>query len=109
MTQYLFFLILAALLNAGSNVFYKYSSLSSQQKMLSLALLGVGLLLGAVNVVLFTKSLKGISMNVAYPIYSAGTIVLVTIASILIFGENVTVLRVVGISVISLGVILVSL
>jgi len=109
MTQYLFFLILAALLNAGSNVFYKYSSLSGQQKMLSLALLGVGLLLGAVNVVLFTKSLKGISMNVAYPIYSAGTIVLVTIASILIFRENVTVLRIVGISVISLGVILVSL
>ena len=109
MSQYMFFLIFAVLINAVANVFFKYSSLAGQQRIESLALLGVGLLFGVVNVVLFTKSLKGITMNIAYPIYSAGTIVLVTLASILIFSENVTVLRIIGISVITVGVILVSL
>ncbi len=97
------------LINSGANVFFKYSSLTSEQKTLSLALLAAGLFLGVFNVILFTKSLKGISMNIAYPVYSAGTIILVTLAAILIFKENVTILRIIGIAVISVGVMLVSI
>jgi multidrug transporter EmrE-like cation transporter len=108
MNQYLFFLIFAVVLNAGSNVFYKYSSLNSQQRLLSVVLITLGLLLGGVNAVFYTRSLKGISLNIAYPIFSAGSIILVTLASIMIFRESMTVLKIVGISVISLGVILVS-
>jgi multidrug transporter EmrE-like cation transporter len=109
MMNYVFFLIFAVLLNAGSNVFYKYSSLNSQEKMLSLVLIGLGLLLGAVNAVFYTRSLKGISLNIAYPIFSAGSIILVTLISIFVFKESITVLKIVGISVITLGVIVVSL
>lgn len=109
MTNYIFFLMFAVLLNAGSNVFYKYSSLNSQQKMLSLVLITLGLLLGGVNAVFYTRSLKGISLNIAYPIFSAGSIILVTLISILVFRESITVLKIVGISVITVGVILISL
>jgi small multidrug resistance pump len=108
MSKYLFFLIFAVLLNAGSNVFYKYSSLNSQQRLLSLVLITLGLLLGLVNAVFYTRSLKGISLNIAYPIFSAGSIILVTLISIFIFKEGITPLKIVGISIISLGVILVS-
>ncbi len=108
MNQYVALLIFAVLLNGGSNVFYKYSSVHSEQRMLSLALIGVGLLLGALNAVFYTRSLKGISLNIAYPIFSAGSIILVTLVSILIFKESMTLLKTVGIGVITLGVILVS-
>jgi len=108
MNRYTFFLIFAVLLNAGSNVFYKYSSLNSHQKLLSLVLITLGLLLGGVNAVFYTRSLKGISLNIAYPIFSAGSIILVTLVSILIFRESVTALKIVGISIICLGVVLVS-
>jgi spermidine export protein MdtJ len=107
--NYVIFLVLAVLFNAGSNVFYKYSSLSSQQRMASLVLIGLGLLLGAANAVLYTRSLRGISMNIAYPVFSAGSIILVTFISILVFKESVTLMKLLGISVISLGVVLVSL
>ena len=103
------FLALAVLLNAGSNVFYKYSSLNSQQKILSLILIGLGLLLGAANAVFYTRSLKGISLNIAYPIFSAGSIILVTLVSFLIFRESITTLKIIGIGVVAAGVIIVSL
>ena len=108
MTKYAVLLILAVLINTGANVFFKYSSVNSEQRTLSLLLLAVGLLFGAGNVILFTKSLKGIGLNVAYPVYSAGTIILVTLAAILVFREHVTALRVIGIAVIMLGMVLVS-
>jgi multidrug transporter EmrE-like cation transporter len=77
--------------------------------MLSLVLITLGLLLGGVNAVFYTRSLKGISLNIAYPIFSAGSIILVTLISILVFRESITVLKMVGISVITVGVILISL
>jgi multidrug transporter EmrE-like cation transporter len=106
--KYVVFLILAVLINTGANVFFKYSSLNSEQRALSLILLAVGLLLGAGNVILFTKSLKGIGLNIAYPVYSAGTILLVTLAAFLVFREHLTALRVAGIAVIMAGMVLVS-
>lgn len=72
-------------------------------------LLVAGLLLGAVNAALYTKSLKGISLNTAYPVFSAGSLVLVVIVSIFLFGETVSIYKMLGILVLVGGVVLVSI
>jgi multidrug transporter EmrE-like cation transporter len=109
MTRYMLFLILAIFLNAGSHVFYKYSSLSGMQKGAIVWLIGAGMLIGAVSIVLYARSLVGIAMNIAYPVFNAVSIVLVVLLSIFFFTETITVVRVVGLALISLGVVLVVL
>jgi Membrane transporters of cations and cationic drugs len=99
----------AVVLNAGSSFFYKYSSLNDQNRPLSIALLSIGLGLGAVNAVLYTKSLKGIELNLAYPIFSAGTLVLVTALSLFVFREGISATRLAGIGILIAGVVVISL
>jgi multidrug transporter EmrE-like cation transporter len=103
----LYFLLLfgAVVFNTGSGVLYKTSSLSSNRNM-AVALLSLGLLLGAVNAVLYTKSLKGLRLNVAYPIFSTASIVLLSVLSVPFFGENMTNRNALGILVVCVGIFL---
>jgi spermidine export protein MdtJ len=103
------FLVSAIFINVASSVFYKYSSLNSQNRSLSLALLMTGLGLGAINAVLYTKSLKGISLNTAYPAFSAGSMVLVTVLSLFVFHEGFSAQKAIGIAMLIAGVAVVSL
>ena len=107
--KYSMFLIFAFVLNAGSSVFYKYSSMNSDRKILSIVLLTSGLVIGAINATLYTKSLKGINLNTAYPIFSAGSLILVTIISFIIFKEVISIQKILGLSLLISGVILVSI
>jgi len=109
MTKYAMLLTFAVILNAGSSVFYKFSSLNSEKQILSIFLISLGLLIGAINAVLYTKSLKGISLNTAYPIFSAGSLILVTLISIFIFKEIITIQKIIGIIILIIGVVLVSI
>jgi multidrug transporter EmrE-like cation transporter len=109
MTRYTLFLILAIVINGGSHFFYKYSSMGGVQKYTVVWLIGAGMLAGAVSIVLYARSLVGIAMNVAYPVFNAISIVMVVLMSILYFSETITVVRVVGLGLISLGVVLVVL
>jgi multidrug transporter EmrE-like cation transporter len=106
---YVLFLGIAVLLNAGSSFFYKYSSLNSEKRTISIILLLVGLGLGAINAVFYTKSLKGIKLNTAYPIFSAGSLVLVSIISLVFFREMLSVQKIIGICLLIAGVVIVSL
>lgn len=108
MNRFWIFLVSAVLLNALSNVFYKFSSLHSGQRLLSLALFGAGLGIGSCNAFLLTRSMKGISLNTAYPVFSAASLALVALVSVMLFGEAVSVRKIVGIAVLVAGVILVS-
>jgi multidrug transporter EmrE-like cation transporter len=103
------FLAAAVVLNAGSSLFYKYSSLSGANKTLSALLLAAGLSLGAINAVLYTKSLGGINLNTAYPVFSACSLILVSVLALLVFGEEFSLRKVAGIAVLAAGVALVSL
>jgi multidrug transporter EmrE-like cation transporter len=109
MTKYVLFLVLAVLFNTGSHVFFKYSSLSGMQKSSVVGLIAAGMLVGAVNIIFYARSLVGIKMNVAYPAFNATSIVLVTLISVFFFAESVTVARIVGLGLIGLGVVLVVL
>ncbi len=106
--RYIVLLFIAVLLNAGSSLFYKYSSLNTENRILSIVLLLSGLGLGAINAVLYTKSLKGIRLNTAYPVFSAGSLILVALASLVVFKEAFSVQKILGIALLVVGVVVVS-
>jgi spermidine export protein MdtJ len=106
--RYFLFLFSAVIINAGSSLFYKFSSLNSQRRTLSLALLMAGLGLGSINAFLYTKSLEGIALNTAYPLFSAGSILLVSILALGLFHESLSVQKALGMGIIVIGVALVS-
>ena len=100
------FLAAAILLNAGSGILYKWSAQSGG--LVATALFLAGITLGGVNAFLYTKSLARIHLNVAYPIFSAGSILLVAVASILIFSESFSLKQGLGIVAVLAGIVLVT-
>lgn len=98
----------AILLNSASYVFYKYSCLSSAKRLVSVLLLLAGLVLGAANATLYTKSLKGLGLNTAYPIFSALSLVLVTVLSLAVFGEAISARKLLGLAILVVGVVVVA-
>jgi len=107
--QYAVFLGIAVILNAGSSFFYKYSSLNTEKRTLSIILLLLGLGLGAINAILYTKSLMGIKLNTAYPVFAAGSLVLVSMISLVVFHETFSIQKIVGICLLIGGVVVVSI
>lgn len=100
------FLSTAIVLNAGSSVFYKLSSQSSGR--IAFLLFVAGITLGGVNAFFYTKSLGHIRLEVAYPTFSAGSIVLVTLASVLLFSETFSLRQAIGVATVLVGVVLVT-
>jgi multidrug transporter EmrE-like cation transporter len=103
----LYFLALAVVFNTLASLFFKFSSNNNKNE-LSLIFLVVGLLLGAVNAFFYTRSLKGIELNIAYPIFSAASIMLISFVSWLLFKEKLTTNSVIGSLIILFGIILIS-
>jgi multidrug transporter EmrE-like cation transporter len=103
------FLVFSFTLNAGSYVFYKYSSNNSGKRVISSILLLSGLMIGALNAFFYTKSLKGIKLSIAYPVFSAASIFLVSLISVVLFKEIISTRKAIGIGVILVGVVLVAM
>ena len=103
----LFFLFLAIIFNTFASTFFKYSSLMKNKMLLSITFLLLGLLLGAINAIFYTKSLKYINLNVAYPVFSAGSIILIIIVSLFLFHEVLSFWKIIGILIICIGIFVV--
>lgn len=73
------------------------------------SLFSTGLILGAVNTFLFTKALKNINLGIAYPIFSAGSIVVIVLVSAQLFNEKIKVVNIVGAAMALFGIILLTL
>ena len=100
------FLAAAILLNAGSSMLYKWSAESTGR--IALAFFLAGITLGGVNAFFYTKSLNRIHLNVAYPVFSASSIVLVAVASLLVFSETYSLKQALGIVAVLAGIVLVT-
>jgi len=108
-------LIIYLLLTTGGMILFKYGSqdftLGLTKSALSfnvsyLAVLGLVFYIGSFLLWLFI--LKEGDLSVIYPILSSLVIVLTTLAGIFLFGEEVTLMKIVGIAVILVGVICVN-
>jgi small multidrug resistance pump len=99
------YLLLAVILNTSSNIIFKGIS-GKRNDLLWFAIFAAGLILGAINVYFFTKSLKDIDLGIAYPIFSAACIALTILASVFIFHEKLSLVNMAGVVVIIFGIVL---
>ena len=101
------YLSLAVAFNVASYLLYKSIS-HKQSNLLWFVIFALGLILGGVNVLFFTKALKDIKLSIAYPVFSGGCIFFMALFSYAIFGEKLSLLNLVGAGVIVVGIALMS-
>ncbi|GEM_PF-825523 len=99
----------AILANVLTNIGFKYSAIYDLVPTKKWGYLGIGLVFGLINSVLFTESLRFISLQVASTVFFALTIVGLYGVSVFWFDEPVTMLRLAGGCVIIIGVIMISI
>jgi len=81
---------------------------NKQNDILWFILFALGLILGGINILFFTKALKDINLSIAYPVFSGACIFFMVILSHLIFGEKISGINMVGACVIVVGIALMS-
>ncbi|MFH1983410.1 MAG: SMR family transporter [Pseudomonadota bacterium] len=103
-----FYLLLSIGFNVASYTLYKGIS-NRQSNAIWYLLLLSGLALGGINVLFFTKALKGIQLNVAYPVFSGACILSIALISSIIFGERMSAANIAGAVVVVIGITLLSI
>lgn len=95
----------SVLLNVSSSLLIKLSSASRGAVAAVAMLLGLGC--GAGNVLFYSRALGRIRLNVAYPALSAGSLVLLTLLSALIYSERLSAPQLLGMALVLGGMTLV--
>ncbi len=101
------FLFLSVAFNVVSYLLYKSIS-GKRSGILWAVVFASGLILGGINVLFFTKALKDIPLNIAYPVFSGACIFSIALLSYMIFGEKISVTHMIGAAVIVFGIALMS-
>jgi multidrug transporter EmrE-like cation transporter len=68
----------------------------------------VGLILGAINTFLFTRSIKLIELSVAYPVFSGACFALISLVSVMAFDEPLRRVNILGLLLVVVGIVLVT-
>jgi multidrug transporter EmrE-like cation transporter len=99
------FLALAVAFNVAAYAIFK--GISQKPHTVSwAALFSVGLVLGALNLLCFTFALRELDLGLAYPIFAGGTIALIVLTSVWLFGERFTQTNFAGAALVIAGVAL---
>jgi len=99
----------AIISNVLTNIGFKYSALNETVPVKKWGWLVIGLVFGLVNSVLFTESLRYISLQVASTVFFSLTIVGLYLVSVFWFNEPITLLRLAGAVVVVIGVIMMAM
>ena len=99
----------AIIANVLTNIGFKYSAINDAIPAKKWGYLAVGLVFGLINSVLFAESLKFISLQVASTVFFSLTIVGLYAVAIFWFDEPVTMLKLAGALVVTIGVIMMSI
>lgn len=70
--------------------------------------LWTGIIFYGIAFVLYALTLQRLSLNVTHPILTCGAITMVAVLSVILFGESFSLTKIVGVILVSLGVILIS-
>lgn len=101
------YLSLSVAFNVASYLLYKSIS-HKQSSIFWFVIFALGLILGGINVLFFTKALKDIKLSIAYPVFSGGCIFFIAIFSHALFGERLSMINIIGAFVIVVGIALMS-
>jgi multidrug transporter EmrE-like cation transporter len=97
------FLALAIVSNSLGNVLFKTGVSIEGFTVRKGTLLGLGLFVGLINTISFIKSLETLELSVAFPLFSAASIVLIALASFLVLHEPVSTQKAIGLVILCAG------
>ncbi len=100
-------LAVGVVLNTVSNVLFKAGAGIEHLTLRKGLLIAGGLFVGFVGTLGYVKSLERIDLATAFPIFSAATIVLVSVASVLLFHESISIQKGLGVAVLCAGLLLI--
>ena len=101
-------LLFAIASNAAANVLIKRAGMQASDGFLYFQpAFMLGVVLFGLNLIAYTFALKTLPISLAYPTLLGGTLILVLLASVQVFGETLTLVRIAGSVVILIGVLLV--
>jgi multidrug transporter EmrE-like cation transporter len=100
------YLALAVVFNVVANALFKQSSGLPEWTVNKAGLLGLGLAIGLANTLCYIKSLEGYALNVAYPMFMAGSVILLALVSSVIFHESLSLQKTAGLCAIGIGLAL---
>ncbi len=119
MNIYIVFLILAIVFNAGANIFMKAGVMSEPVKLsdgivqfvlsyLTNVKLMLGILFFGIALVFYTKALEKFNLSIAYPTMTSCGLLIVTLWSVFMFSERLSMLQICGLFLIVCGLWLVN-
>lgn len=97
------YLVLAIVANSIANVLFKFGSTIEGFTTRKGMLLGLGLAIGLVNTIAFIKSLETLELGVAFPIFSAASIVVIAVTSFALLQEPISTQKALGLALLCAG------
>ena len=104
-----FTLILAIAANALGNMMLKIFSQRTEDGSISAYLSPwfiAGNIFFLINLIFYAKTLRGLALNIAYPVMVSGTVLIVMTASVVLFSERLSLTAVAGATLIVAGIVL---
>ena len=102
-----FLLAVGVVLNTIANGFFKSGATIQGLTFGKGVMIGSGLLIGFLGTLSYIKALEKIDLATAFPVFSAATIVLVSLVSYLIFHEAISMQKWAGLVLLCLGLVLI--
>jgi multidrug transporter EmrE-like cation transporter len=100
------FLTLSVLFNAVANTLLKVGADIETLSSRKLMLLGLGLFIGLANTLCYIKALEKFDLGIAYPVFSAASIVLIALLSFFFLKEGVSIQKAAGLATLCVGMII---
>ena len=100
------YLSLAVLFNVIANALFKQASAMPGRSMQKISLFGLALAIGLANTLCYIKALENYALSVAYPLFMAASVILITLVSALMFGEQISIQKAAGLCAIGIGLAL---
>ena len=101
------FLTLSVLFNSVANTLFKVGADIGTFSPRKLTLLGLGLFIGLANTLCYIKALEKIDLGVAYPVFSAASIVLIALLSLFLLKEGISLQKAAGLVTVCVGLFLI--
>jgi small multidrug resistance pump len=99
-------LTMAVIFNSIANGFFKHASSIQELSTTKIFFLLLGLFLGLVNTICYIKALEKIDLGIAFPLFSAASIVLIAVISFFVFKEGLSFKQLAGLVTICAGMVL---
>ena len=100
-------LAVGVVLNTVANAFFKTGAGIQELTVRKGVVIGCGLFLGLLGTLSYIKALEKIDLATAFPIFSAATIVLLALVSLLFFHETISFQKGAGLIVLCIGLALI--